>query len=62
MPQPADYLGAYVILFMVAILGCGVAVIALIATIDHFVTQHKRSALRRRRGQWHKNPTSSRSR
>jgi len=49
MPQPADYLGAYVILAMVAILGCGAAVIALIATIDHFVTQHKRAVLRRRR-------------
>lgn len=50
MPQPADYLGAYVLLFMVAILGCGAAVIALIAAIDHFVTQHKRAVLRRRRG------------
>lgn len=48
MPQPADYLGAFVILAMVAILGCGAAVIALIATIDHFRIQFKRA--RRRRG------------
>ncbi|AWN05215.1 hypothetical protein SEA_HOTFRIES_47 [Streptomyces phage HotFries] len=50
MPQPEDYLAAYVLLLMVAILGCGAAVIALIAAIDHFVTQHKRAVLRRRRG------------
>lgn len=48
MPQPADYLGAFVLLSMVAILGCGAAVIALIAAIDHFHTQWKRA--RRRRG------------
>ncbi|QZE10622.1 membrane protein [Streptomyces phage Bilo] len=48
MPQPADYLGAYMILGTVAILGCGVAVIALVAVFDHLHTQHKRA--RRRRG------------
>jgi len=49
MPQPADYLGAFMILAMVAILGCGAAVLALIATVEHFWTQHKRRQLRNAR-------------
>jgi hypothetical protein len=48
MPQPADYLGAFVILSMVAILGCGVAVAVLIATIEHVYIKMQRA--RRRRG------------
>jgi hypothetical protein len=48
MPQPADYLGAFVILATVAILGCGAAVIALIATVEHVCIKMKRA--RRRRG------------
>lgn len=48
MPQPADYLGAFVILSTVAILGCGAAVVALIASIEHVCIKVKRA--RRRRG------------
>lgn len=49
MPQPEDYLGAFVILALVATLGCGVAVITLIAAVDHFCTKLKRRHLRNAR-------------
>ncbi|AWN06006.1 hypothetical protein SEA_RAVENPUFF_49 [Streptomyces phage RavenPuff] len=49
MPQPEDYLAAYVLLLMVMILGCGAAVIAIIAAIDHFMLQYKRRQLRNAR-------------
>jgi len=51
MPQPADYLVAYMIIATVAILGCGVVGFLTAALIDHALENHKRAVLRRRRGQ-----------
>lgn len=49
MPQPADFLAAYVILTLAALVGCGVCVIGLIALGDMIRIEIKRRKLRNAR-------------